>query len=166
MTAGPSAFHLDESLAAFVQQGGSINVGARDAANRPLVTRAVGCRVSADRSQVAVFVPCARSEELLERLRENRHIAVVFNRTTTHEAVQLKGNDARVGELEPGDAAVVAAYRRAFCDEVAELGYPVPLTEALLGDPAQAVMRVTFTPTSAFQQTPGPRAGRPMEARR
>lgn len=165
MSSAHSISRLDEAHAAFVQFGGSINVGARDNDGQPFVARAVGCRVSHDRRRVTVFLPEARSVELLEHVGANGCIVVVFNRTTTHEALQIKGDDAVVGELEAGDADLVEAYRQAFCDELAELGHRAEFTHALLGDPSERVVAVSFTPNGAFQQTPGPRAGRPLETR-
>ena len=43
--------------------------------------------------------------------------------------------------------------------EVGQVGYGPQYVAAMLAAPLQDVVAVSFTPTSAFDQTPGPRAG-------
>ncbi len=65
MTTKPSgATLLDEAHAAFIERGVAINVGACDADNVATLTRALGCRVSADRRRVTVFVSVPRAQPL------------------------------------------------------------------------------------------------------
>lgn len=150
---------IDPKLAAFMQGGVSIVVASRGIQNVPSLVRAIGCRVSPDRSTVRVLVPLAQSKPLLEDLRANGAIAVVFNQPTTHRAFQLKGADASVAPLEDGDLAAVAAYGEAMVVEVAQVGFREPATRALLTCPATSVVPIVFTPNAVYCQTPGPDAG-------
>ena len=57
----------------------SIIVGSRDAALRPHLMRAVGCRLVADRRRVTVLIARERRRTVLDDLRDNGQIAVVFS---------------------------------------------------------------------------------------
>ena len=155
---------LDEALAAFLQTGVSINVGSRSAGNVPMLARANGCRVAADRRTVTVLLAGAKSAALLDAVRASGAIAAVFSEPPTHRTIQLKGTDATVGAATEEDRTLSARYLDAFARVLAPLGYPEPVFRALLwADPADLVA-VTFTPSAAFDQTPGPRAGAPLPA--
>ena len=65
MTTKPSgAALLDEAHAAFLQRDLTIDLGARDADNVATLTRALGCRVSADRRRATMFVSVRRAQPL------------------------------------------------------------------------------------------------------
>jgi len=150
---------LDEDHAAFIQSGVSILAASRDAANAPKLARAIGCRVSPDRRRVTVFVAAFQAAALIESLRATGAIAVGFNLPSTHRAFQLKGTDATVGSLDRGDLEIAVRYVEAFVADIALLGYSEPIGRALLAfDPAE-LLAISFTPSAAFVQTPGPRAG-------
>lgn len=161
---GADAPILDEALAAFVQTGVSINAGSRGAGNVPALARANGCRVAADRRSVTVFLAAAKSEALLEAVRGSRTIAVVFSEPPTHRTIQLKGTDAVAAAATGEDRAIAARWVDAFVAALVPLGYSEAVFRALLwADPADLIA-VTFTPSAAFDQTPGPRAGAPLAA--
>ena len=150
---------LDEDHAAFIQSGVSILAASRDASNAPQLARAIGCRISPDRRRVTVFVAAFQAATLIAALRATRTIAVGFNLPSTHRAFQLKGTDATVGPLDRGDLEIAVRYVDAFVANIALLGYSEPIGRALLAfDPAE-LLAISFTPSAAFVQTPGPRAG-------
>ena len=65
------------------------------------------------------------------------------------------------------DARLLDAVRThsdAFVDEVAPLGFAAPLVRSLLDFPDDDIVAITFTPTAAYDQSPGPRAGAPLKA--
>jgi hypothetical protein len=155
---------LDEENAAFIQGGVSIIAASRDAANRPAVVRALGCRVSPDRRRIAVFIARSQGAELLEDVGATGEIAVVFVLPSTHRAIQLKGSDARLEPLATGDLESMARLVETFAADLAALGYTTAFVRALLAcEPGDAVA-IAFTPTAAFSQTPGARAGAPLRA--
>lgn len=150
---------LDAEQAAFVQGGVSILAAGRDAGNLPRLARAFGCRVSEDRRTVTVLLARYQSAGLLAAMRANRAIAVAYTLPSTHRSLQLKGDDATIGPIMPGDVEYARAYAESFVAELVSLGYTEALCRAFLWlDPGELV-GVSFTPSVAFDQTPGPRAG-------
>lgn len=154
---------LDDARCAFLLGPVSINAAGRDAAQIPSVSRALGCRVSADRREVTVLLAAARAGELIADYQANGAIAVVFSRPSTHETLQLKGSDARVEPPAPGDRELIAAYREALASELASLGYGRDFAMTLTAFGDDPLVAVRFTPTVVFLQTPGPGAGRRLE---
>ena len=153
---------LDETTAAFLAGGGSINASSRTLETVPVMARAGGCRVSADRRTVTLLFGTACAQEFLDGIRASRQIAVVFSQPSSHRTIQLKGTDAAVVAPQKQDVKVLEQHREAFVAEVCPLGYSEPLVRALMWFDPEDISAVTFTPREAFIQTPGPRAGEPM----
>jgi hypothetical protein len=109
MTAGTS---LDAELVAFIQGGVSIHAASRSASHEPDLARALGCRVSADRRRVSVFLLASHCGALLADDRANGAVAVVFSLPGSHRTVQLKGKDAAVESPQDGDAVAGSAITR------------------------------------------------------
>jgi hypothetical protein len=154
---------IDTGLARFIAGGVSIIAASRNAANRPELVRAQGCRVARDRRRIGVFLMSDQAQGLLADIRQNGRIAVVFTEPSTHRSLQIKGDDAAVARLHPGDAARVDAYRNAMVVQLAKVGVSEAVARALLG-PSGSLVVVEFTPVAAFVQTPGPDAGKPVGA--
>lgn len=154
---------LDPEHAAFIQGRVSMSVASCNGAGQPSLARAYGCRVSSDRRSVTVFVAVPRSQVLLRDLRSGGGLATVFSLPSTHETIQLKGSRAQVIPLVEGDRAAMRAYGERFSAELSLLGYPDTFTSTLLSGVEEDAVGLSFTPTAAFVQTPGPAAGRPLE---
>jgi hypothetical protein len=140
----------------------SIIVASRDARLRPHLMRAVGCRLSHDRRRVTVLLPESGGREVLEDLRDNHQIAVVFSRPSSNLTVQLKGNDATVTPSGPEDKALAESYLQGFIEEIGQLGHTADVAHTILGHDG-ALTSVHFTVAAAFEQTPGPTAGQPLK---
>lgn len=153
---------IDAGHAEFLQRGVSISVAACDHDRVPTAARATGCRLSPDRRRITVFVSATQAASVLQCVRANAAIAVVFSEPSTHRTVQLKGTDASVGGPAQGDLNIVGGYRDAFARELEPLGYPEILIRTLLSYPSADIVGITFTPSEAFSQTPGPKAGEPL----
>jgi len=156
---------LDGEHAAFILQPGiSMTAASSAAGNQPRIGRALGCRVSPQRSRITVLLAGGQCPDLIAALRDSRTVAVVFSQPSTHRTIQVKGADAALEPLEPGDPALAERWTDGFVAELGALGYAESLVRAILWcDPAELVA-VGFTPCAAFQQTPGPRAGLPLGA--
>jgi len=152
---------LDASVAAFVQQGVSILVASRDASNLPHVSRGTGCSVLDDKHLV-VYVPTTRSTALLDAIRDSSAIAVVFSEPATHRTIQIKGTDA-ASVATPADAAMLNRYADDFLGVLGSLGYNAAMADSLVRMQPGEVTGVAFTATAIFNQTPGPRAGEPLQ---
>jgi hypothetical protein len=160
----PPAPIIDAAHAAFLRGRVSIVAASRDGHNVPTLMRALGCRLSRDRREVTILLRASQSGRLLADLRTNGIIAVVFSEPSTHRTLQLKGDGATVHPLQRGDATLLARYRDAMVAEICPLGYAEALIRAMFACPLGDAVAVTFRPTQAFSQTPGPGAGRPLPA--
>jgi hypothetical protein len=151
---------IDPDVIAFLEgRRVAVSISSRNEHCIPSVTRALGYRISADRRQFAIFVITRQSERVLSDLRGTAQAAVVFTEPSTHKSVQVKGSDARITPLEEGDWPVISAYADELVAEICPLGYPEPLIRKMTECTPQQAVAVRFTPTAAFGQTPGPRAG-------
>jgi len=155
---------IDEELAAFLSGPVSIHVASRAADKVPVLVRCSGCAVSADRRRVALFLARSKSEAVIEALRATRVVAAVFTLPRSHRSVQLKGTDAELSAPAAGDFEKVGRCIEAFAREIDPLGYRPEMGRALLWLDAADLVALSFTPSAAFTQTPGPGAGAPLRA--
>lgn len=154
---------LSEANALFVRRYTSMSVAARDVQNRPVVGRALGCCVSADRRKLTIFLSASRSAQLLECLRDNKAIALAVARPTTAETLQFKGSVSDIRPLSAGERVEIEEYRESFVHELAGIGYNRQMASGVVAGAEDAVA-VVFEPVAIFNQTPGPKAGTKIEA--
>jgi hypothetical protein len=100
---------------------------------------------------------------VLDDLRANGLIAVVFSEPTTHHTLQLKGNDAQVLPCDQAGEAVAERHLRRFVDELADIGIRADVARTLLAREG-GLVAVRFTVREAYEQTPGPQAGTALHA--
>jgi hypothetical protein len=152
MTSGIPREHL-----AHLERRVSIIVAGRDAQLQPHLVRALGCRVQRQPLRVTVVVAADTAGKVLDDLRANDLVAVVFSEPSTHRTVQLKGAQVRIEPASAADRDLARDYAGRFCAEVVSLGYAEELIANLVNhDPAQ-LLAVSFTPIASFDQTPGAR---------
>ena len=154
---------LDAGHAAFIQGPVSVIVASRNAELVADVVRGCGCRVSRDRRQVTVLIEPGRASTLLDDVAANGMIAVVFSQPSTHKTIQLKGTDARVVPVTAADRAAAQRHLREWAEDLGRIGYTAPFSAVLHGG-SGPLAAIRFTPTAAFQQTPGPDAGQPIRS--
>ena len=154
----------DREQADLIAGGVSIIVAGRDAGNETAVSRAVGCRMAEDGRRITVFLSAGQSGALLADVRANGRIAVVFSEPMSHRAIQLKANDAQIVPLAADDPHLLAAYRSRLAARVAPLGFSEAFVRTLLNAVPGDVVAIAFTPSGAFSQTPGPKAGSPLQS--
>jgi hypothetical protein len=155
---------IDAAQAAFVQGGVSISAASCGAHPFPSVCRVLACSVAEDRRRLTVLVARPHAQELLEDLAQSSRVAVVFSQPSTNRTIQIKGDHAQLGVPDALLLEAVRIHRDAFVGEVAPLGFPAPLVRSLLECADDEVVAITFTPTAAYDQSPGPRAGAPLKA--
>ena len=152
--------NIADELADFIESGVSISLASCSAALLPAVSRAKGCRVvRGSPGRLRLLVAASECPELIDAVRSTHALAVTFSHPTRHRTLQFKGRDARVDLPEPLDLAAAAAYERSFGETLAGIGFPRAFTHAFLSAGASDLQVLEFTPTDAFQQTPGPGAG-------
>jgi len=138
-------------------------LAARDASNQPSVAKALGVRVQPDQQVLEVFVDADRASALLSDLRAGSPVALVSSEPKSHRTIQVKGPHADIGPLAPGDAEFVAARVDAIVAHIVPLSYYDAALRAYFAFTPTALLRVVFTATAAFLQTPGPGAGAPIK---
>ncbi|HVY24399.1 MAG TPA: pyridoxamine 5'-phosphate oxidase family protein [Steroidobacteraceae bacterium] len=150
---------INDELAAFISSGLSITLASRNADNMPSAARAKGCvLVHGTSCKLRVFVSASQARQVVTDVRANGAISATFSVPDTHRSMQFKGCDAHVAELQSGDRALIDQYIDIFARRVAGNGFSPAFVHAFFASPPDEIA-VEFTPTDAFQQTPGPNAG-------
>ena len=157
---------IDAAQAELICGGVGMSAATCRSGALPNMSRCTGCRVSSDLRRVTLLVAATPAAALLDDIRRNGVIAAVFSQPSTHHTLQLKGNDARIVPIEPGDPALVERYVSAFVAELTRFGYAEALVRAFLASSPDDLAAVQFTIAAAFSQTPGPNAGEPLAAPR
>lgn len=161
-----AALVLDDRVLEFLQLRLMISVASRSPEHVPSVVRCHGFRLFQQPQRLAVFVRSRHSERVLADIRATGLVAVVFSEPSTHRTLQVKGEDAVVGTLEEGDWPMVGAHMEAAVAELCPLGYAETWVRTVFEATPAQMQAVRFTPSSAFAQTPGPRAGEPLAGER
>jgi hypothetical protein len=164
MSKNPQGFVLDESRVKFIQGRVCLTVASRDEQLRPSVCVAIGCRVNGSRDEVTVLVPRMDAGSLLDHVHRTGEIALVAADPVSHEAVQVKGSDARVAEVLPGDAPMVGRHLESLSELLLQLGTPPAFVHQVAEISRSECVAICFTPMAMFLQTPGPHAGESLEA--
>lgn len=143
----------------------SIVVASRDAHNRPSMGWGLACRVSEDRRRVVVFLLEAQSHRALVDLRAGRPTSLLFTLTSTR-SLQLKAPRAREVPLAAGDLSGLDAYAATITRAWCAIGHTESFGQSLMSREGDPLVAFELEPEQAFDQTPGPRAGTPVGARR
>lgn len=155
--------HLSPEHIALIDSGVSAIVASRDARLRPSVMRAVGTHISADGAQITVYLRPSQARALLDDLTAGGPIAVVFSDPPSNRTVQVKAGRASIRPARPDDQPVLRRYLAAMQHCVGQVGYGPDYVAAILSAPLHDLVAVRFGPETAFDQTPGPRAGRSLQ---
>lgn len=151
---------ISDELKEFIESGAAVVVGTTDGAGRPEIAYGWGTRVHADdRDRIDVFVETQRCERTLANIAANGRVAVTWASPTTYRSIQLKGMGSGPFEPAEGDQAWVQRHRDAFSAATALVGDPPTATRNSWMDP---VVRIEVAVERAFDQTPGPNAGKPL----
>jgi len=143
-------------------RGVSVIVASRDATLRPSMMRAMGSSVESEGRRITVFVSRAQARQLLQDLAAGAPIAAVFSEPATHHCVQVKASRVAMRDATSGDESLLARYLASMEREVQRVGFPPHLTRAMLACRVSDLVAIEFEPEQAFDQTPGPRAGKPL----
>jgi hypothetical protein len=115
--------------------------------------------VHEDGRTIDVFLDAARASQTLANLRANGRIAMTIAHPVTVRSVQFKGTFLGDGSPSVDDVQWVRHRREEFSVSTALVGDPPEVIRNLwLPD----VVRISFEVEQAFDQTPGPEAGKPL----
>ena len=154
---------LSPALIAFLEGDTSLMLASTDAAGWPVLGRALACGVSGDGGRLTVLLAAAPNAALLAAVEETGLAALVVNKPSTHRSVQFKGRDAAVAPAGKDAGPTVARHVAGFARDVGLIGFSAAFSRTLTAHDPRGLAAVSFTPEAAFDQTPGPRAGDPVE---
>lgn len=154
---------FDHDIVAFIQSGVSITLAACAPKRVPSMSRGYACK-PVDGDTIGIILPRTQAAEALDNIRLTGRVAVAFSQPTTNRTTQIKGTDARIVAFDPDDEHLVRKHIEEFVPEAVALGTPEEMVRALLSYQREDLVMVLFTPTSGFDQTPGPKAGHPLPA--
>ena len=150
---------LDESLAAFLQEGLAINIGTRNARLEPNGARVSAVRVEPDRSTVVAYVPKVAAQPILADLQANGQGALGFARPSDDRACQVKGVFVEWWTATAAERRFVEAQLQGAMTQLGIVGIP---PEALANWVTWPCVAIRLRVTATFTQTPGPGAGAPL----
>ena len=136
----------------------AVLIGTGDAEHRPEGLGAWGPRVSGDHS-IDIFIDAERADRTLANLRDNGRIAVTLAYPISYRSVQFKGRIREIAAPTEEEREAVQKHREAFVVVTSLIGDPPETIRALW---LEDVIRLTVDIEAAFDQTPGPLAGRPL----
>ncbi len=155
---------LDHDIVAFIQSGVSITLAACAPGRMPSMSRGYACKPLDGGDAIGIVLLRTQAAEALDNIRLTGRIAVAFSNPTSNRTTQLKGTDACVTAFDPADEHLVRKHIEEFVPEAVALGTPEEMVRAMLSYQLEDLVMAVFTPTSGFDQTPGPRAGHPLPA--
>ena len=157
---GPAgSFHIDEELKEFLESGVAVLVSTGDGHRRPHVMYGWGPRVREDATSLEVCLDRPRAAQTIANAEKNGHIAVTVAHPVYYRSVQLKGRFIGHADATAADRAWVASHHEAFVVATSLVGDP---PEAIRGMWTDEFVKLSMAVDRAFDQTPGPSAGKPL----
>lgn len=151
---------LAPELVAMIARGVSVNVASCDQRLRPSAMRAMGSAVDPATGNVTVYLARSQAAQLLRDIEAGGRIAATFSQPSSHRTVQFKATRASIRPAAEADRPVLERYLASMEHEIGQVGHPPRNTRALLAWRLEDLVAVSFAPEQAFDQTPGPKAGR------
>ncbi len=153
--------HLPAEILEFVQSGVSVIVGVvgadgRAQAGRALATRVDGC------GALRLMYPTEGNMGITRSAQSGGPIAVTFSAPLSHRTIQLKSGASRVEELMPEDRNSLERQMDAFAAVLRAIGFPPSFVKSFCDNRSASICVLSFVPQAAFEQTPGPGAGREL----
>jgi hypothetical protein len=143
--------------------GVSHRIGSVSAGGRPAICRGLAAQCD-PQGQVGVFATRTTSAAVLDAVAETGWVSLVMAGPQTHRTLHLKGRDARVEAAGNAFDALVAARRDAFAAQIAPYGFtPDQVLKSWYHFDPGDLFVIRFSIVGAWDQTPGPGAGNPIE---
>jgi hypothetical protein len=152
-------FRIDEKLKQYVESGVATIVGTGNESGRPTIAFGWAPRVAEDGTTLEVFIDTERAGTTLKNLRSNGRIAVTLAHPVSYQSVQFKGRFIDAVETPEEDKAWLQQQRDAFVTSTSLIGDPPEIIQKMWMDDT---ILVSLTVERAFDQTPGPEAGKPL----
>jgi hypothetical protein len=145
----------------FIQSGVSVIVGVVGADGRAQAGRAIASRAVAG-GVIRVMYPAEGNSVITASAQSGGPIAVTYSAPISHRTIQLKAGSSRLEQLEPEDRISVETQVDAFAGVLRSIGFPPPFVQAFCANRSVSICVLSFVPQAAYEQTPGPGAGREL----
>ena len=161
VTASRNGAGISHQIAAFIESGVSIVMGVAGPAGQARTGRALAARVVGDGTIRIVYVEDGNTA-ITSSARSGGPIAVTFSAPLSHRTVQIKRYSSRTEELQWEDEDCVRQQTEAFAQILAAIGEPPRFVQAFCDYSTSPLSVLSFPAQEAFEQTPGPGAGRAL----
>lgn len=154
---------LPDEWVAHLAQGVTLRVGAATPAGQPELHFGHGMWTLPD-GRLELMVRSLQGAELLAAIRATGRVAVSAGLPSTSRVLHVKGVDAEVLPAHAEHGERLAACFEAWLQQIERFGTDRRQVKAVLGEltPDQ-LSCVRFSPLAAWDQTPGPGAGQPID---
>jgi hypothetical protein len=153
---------LTPDMLGLLEMGVAHQVGGCTRAGRPVLCRGLAGHADSD-GRLAVILSGESGFEVIAAVRDTGLVAVNFTLPSTYRSLLVKGQDAVVSADGVRFLDLVRKRHRAFRDQLTPFGFPPAYTGAWYEIPDGDLHVIRFKPTGAWNQTPGPGAGNPLE---
>lgn len=147
------------AIAAFCASGTSIVVGTVGPDGRAVTGRALACRFGTD-GTLRLFYEPEGNDALTDAARRGAALAVTCSDPVTNRSLQLKAPRSAPWVPSAEDLAETERQARAFAAVLRLIGYSDAFAEGYCRFVQGELRGCVATPAAAFEQTPGPGAGR------
>jgi hypothetical protein len=152
---------IPPEIADFLVESLILDVATRTAALEPECMDAAALRLEPQPGLVTIYLAEALAGPTMRNLRDNGQLAVNASRPSDHRALQLKGVLVLDRPADEDDRAFVLGYLEKLVPRMGMVGLPHSVCYRMNWWPSRAVQ---FAVRDIFVQTPGPDAGRRLEA--
>lgn len=158
-SAATDAALLSDEISTFLQSGLSIIIGVVGPDGRARTGRALAVRV-VGRDHLRILYPNAGNAAVTATAVSGGPIAITFSAPMSHRTLQVKATSCQGDEIEPEDRVAAQDQSDAFAGILSALGYPPDFAQAISDYRSSTLCALSLNVDSAFEQTPGPGAGR------
>lgn len=152
---------LSDQVVAFIESGVSIVMGVAWPKGQARTGRALAARAVKDGTIRLVYAEVGNAAITASAV-AGGPIAVTFSAPLSHRTVQIKGFFSRAEELHLEDENCVRKQTDSFAATLAAVGEPPRFVQAFCDYRSSPLRVLSFPAQEAFEQTPGPGAGRSL----
>lgn len=150
---------LSDEIGQFLQSGLGIILGVVGPDGRARTGRALAVRVVGP-DAIRVIYPAEGNAEILGTALATGAIAVTFSAPLTNRTIQVKSSTCRAEPVTAEDTTAIRQQTGVFADVLAAIGYSPAFVSGFCGMSSSELCVLSLSVEAAFEQTPGPGAGR------
>ncbi len=155
--------HLPAEWRELITSGVSHRLGSCSRDGQPAVARGLAAEVLPD-GRMRVLLDRQAGIEVLQAIGQTGQVALVMGRPSTYRTLHLKGQDGTVAQAGPGSRPLLHERCESFVREIERFGFNRESVSKFWYEVAdENLVAVTFSISGAWDQTPGPGAGRAVE---